>query len=137
MLIREGSAAKNFEALIPLIDEFPDMIMFCSDDKHPNDLLVGHINLLVKRAIDKGYNIWNILKAACINPVKHYGLNIGQLKENDAADLIIIDNLTDFNILKTFINGERVDWQTGPGCKARVRRKSASLRRERQSAHAR
>ena len=108
ILIREGSAAKNFEALIPLIDEFPDMIMFCSDDKHPNDLLVGHINLLVKRAIDKGYNIWNILKAACINPVKHYGLNIGQLKENDAADLIIIDNLTDFNILKTFINGELV-----------------------------
>ncbi|MBK7140174.1 MAG: adenine deaminase [Bacteroidetes bacterium] len=108
ILIREGSAAKNFEALIPLIDEFPDMIMFCSDDKHPNDLLVGHINLLVKRAIDKGYNIWNILKAACINPVKHYGLNIGQLKENDAADLIVIDNLTDFNILKTFINGELV-----------------------------
>jgi adenine deaminase len=108
ILIREGSAAKNFEALIPLIDEFPEMIMFCSDDKHPNDLLVGHINLLVKRAIEKGYNIWNILQAACTNPVKHYGLNVGQLKENDAADLIVIDNLTDFNILKTFINGELV-----------------------------
>jgi adenine deaminase len=108
ILIREGSAAKNFKALIPLIDEFPEMIMFCSDDKHPNDLLVGHINLLVKRAIEKGYNIWNILQAACTNPVKHYGLNVGQLKENDAADLIVIDNLTDFNILKTFINGELV-----------------------------
>lgn len=108
IIIREGSAAKNFEALIPLIDEFPDMIMFCSDDKHPNDLLVGHINLLIKRAIDKGYNIWNVLKAACINPVKHYGLTVGQLLKNDAADFIVIDNLKDFNILKTFINGEKV-----------------------------
>lgn len=108
IIIREGSAAKNFEALIPLIDEFPDMIMFCSDDKHPNDLLLGHINLLIKRAIDKGYNIWNVLKAACINPVKHYGLTVGQLLKNDAADFIVIDNLSDFNILKTFLNGELV-----------------------------
>lgn len=108
ILIREGSAARNFEALIPLVDEFPDHIMFCSDDKHPDNLVEGHINALIKRALASGYNFWNVLQAACINPVLHYSLNAGLLREGDAADFVIIDNVNAFNILETWIDGELV-----------------------------
>lgn len=105
ILIREGSAAKNFEVLIDLLQDYSDDIMFCSDDKHPDDLMLGHINLLVKRAIEKGIDIFNVLKAACINPVLHYKLDVGLLNINDTADFIVIDNLKDFSILQTYING--------------------------------
>jgi adenine deaminase len=108
ILIREGSAAKNFEALIGLMHNHSDNMMFCSDDKHPNDLVAGHINQLVKRALKKGIPLMNILKAACVNPVKHYGMNVGLLQTNDPADFIVVDNLSDFNILKTYINGVQV-----------------------------
>jgi adenine deaminase len=108
ILIREGSAARNFDALIPLIAEFPDRIMFCSDDKHPDNLIEGHINILVKRALRLGYDLWNVLQAACINPAVHYSLNVGLLREGDAADFIVIDNISAFNILETWIDGELV-----------------------------
>ncbi|TLV03634.1 adenine deaminase [Dyadobacter luticola] len=108
ILIREGSAARNFDALIPLIDEFPEQIMFCSDDKHPDSLVAGHINVLVKRALQLGYDIWNILLAACINPVKHYNLPVGIIREGDPADFIVVDNLQNFNILETLLNGNWV-----------------------------
>lgn len=108
VLIREGSAAKNFEALIDLLHDYPDDIMFCSDDKHPDDLLLGHINLLVKRAIGKGIDIFKVLKAACVNPVLHYRLPVGLLRAGDPADFILIDNLQEANVLETYINGELV-----------------------------
>ena len=108
ILIREGSSAKNFEALYPLIDEYPNDCMFCSDDLHPNDLVNGHINLLVKRAIKNKINLWNVLKCASINPKTHYGLNSGVLQIGDGADFIEVDNLEDFNILKTYIRGKVV-----------------------------
>lgn len=108
VLIREGSAARNFEALIDLLNDYPNEIMFCSDDKHPDDLMLGHINLLVKRAIAKGIDLFKVLQAACVNPVLHYKLDVGLLRENDVADFIIINNLQDFNILETYINGEQV-----------------------------
>ncbi|WP_394334427.1 adenine deaminase C-terminal domain-containing protein [Reichenbachiella faecimaris] len=108
ILIREGSAAKNFEALIPLLDKNYERIMFCSDDKHPDNLVEGHINLLVKRALAKGNDLYKVLQAACINPIKHYNMNVGLLHENDAADFIVIDNIEDFNIQQTWINGELV-----------------------------
>ncbi|TDE11406.1 adenine deaminase [Dyadobacter psychrotolerans] len=108
ILIREGSAARNFDALIPLLAEFPEQIMFCSDDKHPDFLVEGHINLLVKRALENGNDIWNVLHAACLNPVLHYKLPVGLLKEYDPADFIVVDNLTDFNILQTWLDGEKV-----------------------------
>lgn len=108
ILIREGSAARNFDALHPLLSEFPDSIMFCSDDKHPDNLVEGHINLLVKRALQAGHNIWNVLQAACINPVLHYHLPVGMLRLNDPADFIVTDNLHDFNITETWINGKVV-----------------------------
>lgn len=108
ILIREGSAAKNFEALIPLLDKHFENIMFCSDDKHPDNLVEGHINLLVKRALAKGNDLYKVLQAACINPVNHYNMNIGLLREGDAADFILIDNLEEFNVLQTWINGELV-----------------------------
>lgn len=108
VLIREGSAAKNFEALIPLMAQYSSRLMFCSDDKHPNDLVDGHINQLVKRALAKGYKLFDILQAACVNPVLHYRLPVGLLREGDAADFIIIDNLENFTILETYINGEKV-----------------------------
>lgn len=106
--IREGSAAKNFNALIPLIEEAPEKIMFCSDDMHPHELINGHINILVKKSISLGYNILDIIKAATLTPVKHYDLEVGLLQKNDPADFIIIDNFNDFNVLKTYIDGKLV-----------------------------
>jgi len=106
--IREGSAAKNFDAIAPLISSNPDDIMLCSDDKHPNDLLEGHINTLIKRAIQKGYSIINILRACTYNPIMHYKLDVGLLQHGDDADFIVIDNLNDFNILSTYIKGIKV-----------------------------
>ncbi|MGV3510309.1 MAG: adenine deaminase [Sphingobacteriaceae bacterium] len=108
ILIREGSAAKNFDALIDLLNDHEDDIMFCSDDKHPDSLLIGHINQLVKRALKKDIDLFKILKAACVNPVKHYKLDVGLLQESDAADFIVIDSLEEFNIKRTYINGELV-----------------------------
>jgi len=108
ILIREGSAAKNFETLYPLIDEFPGKIMLCSDDKHPNDLAVGHINMEVKRALSKGLDLMNVLRCCTYNPVKHYNLDIGLLQPGDAADFIRVDNLDDFNILATYVDGQKV-----------------------------
>ena len=108
VLIREGSAAKNFEALIDLLNDYPNEIMFCSDDKHPDDLVIGHINLLVKRALAKGVDLFKVLQAACINPVLHYKLEVGLLQENEAADFIIINNLQEFDILETYIDGNLV-----------------------------
>ncbi|GAB4037614.1 adenine deaminase [Spirosoma jeollabukense] len=108
ILIREGSAARNFEALIPLLTEFPTQIMFCSDDKHPDTLGEGHINQLVVRALEKGHSIWNVLRAACLNPVLHYRLPVGLLREGDPADYIVVDNLASFRVQQTVINGEVV-----------------------------
>lgn len=108
ILIREGSAAKNFDALCFLIEEHPDRCMFCSDDKHPNDLARGHINEVVKRALDMGMDRMRVLRCACVNPVLHYGLDVGLLQTGDAADFIVVDNFEEFNILKTYINGELV-----------------------------
>lgn len=106
--IREGSSAKNFEALYPLIDEFPHACMFCSDDLHPDDLVQGHINLLVKRGLDKGLNLWNLLRVASLNPREHYGLASGLLRVGESADFIEVDNLQVFTVLKTYIKGEVV-----------------------------
>ena len=108
VLIREGSAAKNFEALIDLLPENYSNMMFCSDDKHPDDLIVGHINLLCARAVAKGFDLFKILQMACINPVKHYKMNIGLLQKNDAADFIVVEDLTNFKVLQTYIDGELV-----------------------------
>lgn len=108
ILIREGSAARNFDALISLMHKHWQMMMFCSDDKHPDSLVAGHINELVKRAIASGIDVLKVLQAACVNPVKHYGLEVGLLQPGDPADFIIADNLTDFRVLQTFINGELV-----------------------------
>ncbi|MEO5674124.1 MAG: adenine deaminase [Chitinophagales bacterium] len=108
ILIREGSAAKNFEALISLLDEFPDMIMFCSDDKHPDDLVKGHMNELVIRALNHGCDMWNVLRAVTLNPVLHYKLECGLLRLGDSADFIVIDNFTKFNVLRTVVCGELI-----------------------------
>jgi adenine deaminase len=108
ILIREGSAAKNFEALIGLMNEHYEMMMFCSDDKHPDSLADGHINQLCARAVAKGIDIFKVLQAACINPVKHYKMNIGLLNEGDAADFIIVKDLKDFNVVQTYVDGELV-----------------------------
>ncbi|MDP3392306.1 adenine deaminase [Sediminibacterium sp.] len=106
IIIREGSAAKNFEALAELIDDHPNSIMLCSDDKHPDSLVEGHINQLCARAVAKGLDVFKVLKAACINPVKHYGLNIGTLQVGDPADFIIVEDLNHFKVLQTYIDGQ-------------------------------
>lgn len=108
ILIREGSAARNFEALHRLISEYPDQVMLCSDDKHPDELIRGHINEVVKRALAKGHDLFDVLRAASVNPVLHYRLPVGLLRPGDPADFIVVDDLEHFNVLATYINGEKV-----------------------------
>jgi len=108
ILIREGSAAKNFEALIDLMHDYPNHMMFCSDDKHPDSLVEGHINQLCARAVAKGIPLFHVLQAACINPVVHYKTEVGLLQPGDAADFILVKNLESFEVSKTYINGELV-----------------------------
>ncbi|MCX5816674.1 MAG: adenine deaminase [Proteobacteria bacterium] len=108
LIVREGSAAKNFDVLSPLILKYSDQCMLCSDDKHPDDLITGHINELVKRALRMEIDVMTVLKCACVNPVIHYGLDTGLLRSGDYADFIEVDNLERFDILRTYINGEVV-----------------------------
>ncbi|KKG10961.1 adenine deaminase [Methanosarcina sp. 2.H.A.1B.4] len=109
ILIREGSSARNFETLYSLIDEYPEAVMLCTDDSHPDTLIYeGHIDKLVRRGQEKGLDIYNLIRAAVINPVEHYGLDVGLLHEGDPADFIIVDDLKAFNVLSTFIDGECV-----------------------------
>lgn len=108
ILIREGSAAKNFEALAGLLNDHPEMIMFCSDDKHPDSLVEGHINQLCARAVAKGIDVFKVIQAACINPVLHYKLDVGLLKVGDAADFILAEDLKHFRISHTYIDGQLV-----------------------------
>jgi len=108
ILIREGSAAKNFEALIDLLPDHYQNMMFCSDDKHPDDLILGHINQLCARAVAKGIDVFKVLQVACINPVHHYNMTVGTLQVNEAADFIVVENLIDFQVKQTYIDGELV-----------------------------
>lgn len=108
IIIREGSAAKNFNALAPLLHEHWQQMMFCSDDKHPDSLLEGHINQLAARAVALGVDVFKVLTVACLNPIHHYGLDVGQLRIGDPADCILVEDLTHFKVLQTWINGELV-----------------------------
>ena len=108
IIIREGSAAKNFEALIDLVNDHYNNIMFCSDDKHPDSLVAGHINQLCARAVAKRINVFKVLEAACINPVLHYKLHVGLLREGDAADFILVEDLQHFKVIQTYIDGTLV-----------------------------
>ncbi|HPI55672.1 MAG TPA: adenine deaminase C-terminal domain-containing protein, partial [Chitinophagaceae bacterium] len=108
ILIREGSAAKNFDALIDLLPQHWQQMMFCCDDKHPDELVLHHMNHHVKRALAKGMDLFKVLTVACINPIEHYKMDVGQLRVGDKADFIIIDNLEQFTILKTVIEGQTV-----------------------------
>jgi adenine deaminase len=106
--IREGSAARNFDALYTLLGEYPGQTMLCSDDKHPDELLVGHINKLVLRAVERGIDLYDALRAACITPIEHYKLTVGQLRVGDPADFIEVDSLEGLNVLRTWIDGRLV-----------------------------
>lgn len=108
ILIREGSAAKNFDALIGLLDTYPEKIMFCSDDKHPDSLVAEHINELCARAVKKGVDVFKVLRAACVNPVLHYRLDSGLVREGDPADFILLEDLENFNVRATYIHGKKV-----------------------------
>lgn len=106
--VREGSAAKNFEALVDLLKDHADHVLFCSDDKHPDDLVEGHINQMIARALKKGYDPVKVLKSVILNPIEHYKLEVGRLQIGDPADMIVINNLTDFNVLQTYVDGVKV-----------------------------
>ncbi|MFY8214634.1 MAG: adenine deaminase [Flavobacterium sp.] len=108
VIIREGSAAKNFDALIELAHEYYERLFFCSDDKHPDDLLLGHINDLCARAVAKGVDVFKVLQMACLNPVEHYNMHVGTLRANDPADFIIVEDLIHFKVKATYINGNLV-----------------------------
>ncbi|MEH6679862.1 MAG: adenine deaminase [Sediminicola sp.] len=106
IIIREGSAAKNFDALISLLPENWENMMFCSDDKHPDDLILGHINVLCARAVALGMDVFKILEVACTNPIVHYNMQVGQLRVGDPADFILVKDLVDFKVLQTYIDGK-------------------------------
>lgn len=108
ILIREGSAARNFDTLHPLISEWPDRVMFCSDDKHPDDLLEGHINRLITRALALGHELFTVLRCASLNPVRHYRLPVGLLRVGDAMDAVAVEDLQSFRVLATWIDGQQV-----------------------------
>lgn len=109
--IREGSAARNFDELAPLIATHPEKIMFCSDDMHPDALLKGHINLLVKRALNLGYPLMNVLRACTLNPVRHYSLKSGLLQAGDPANFIIVSNFETPDIMEVWMNGRKMPLQ--------------------------
>ncbi|MGQ1889514.1 adenine deaminase [Thermophagus sp. OGC60D27] len=107
--IRQGSAAKNFDALAPLFDSHPDVLMLCTDDSHPHELIKdGHIDKLIKIGIEKGIDVFKLLRAASLIPVEYYKLPVGLLREGDPADFIVIDDPSSFNVLESYINGEKV-----------------------------
>lgn len=108
VLIREGSAARNFEALCGILEQFPQQAMFCSDDKHPDDLLEGHINVMVRMALQSGVDALKVLRAATLNPVRHYRMPLGLLQEGDRADFIVASNWDDFRIEQVYIGGAKV-----------------------------
>lgn len=108
ILIREGSAAKNYKNLIPLIKDYPDAVMFCTDDCHPDYLQKGHINKIVAQAIKEGYNLFDVLKATCINPVLHYKIPVGFIQEGSSPDFVVVSDLVNFDVLETYIKGEKV-----------------------------
>lgn len=108
ILIREGSAAKNFDALHPILANHANRCMFCSDDKHPDDLVLGHINHHVRRAVELGYDRMSMIRCATLNPVRHYQLDVGLLQPGDPADFIEVANLDDFSVLRTWIEGRLV-----------------------------
>ena len=105
ILIREGSAAKNFDALHSLISSHPQHVMLCSDDKHPDALVQGHINVLVRRAMECGHSLFDVLRVACVNPVLHYGLPVGLLRIGDRADFIVMDSVESGSVKETFVHG--------------------------------
>lgn len=108
ILIREGSAAKNFDALIGLMHDHSEVLMFCSDDKHPDSLVLGHINNLCARAVGLGHDVFNVLRSACLNPIAHYNMPVGQLQVGDAADFILVEDLSAFRVKHTWIGGQLV-----------------------------
>jgi len=108
IMIREGSAARNLNALKSLIKSNPDMVMLCTDDLHPEMLAKNHINKIAARLIKEGFNIFDVFKSCTINPAEHYKLNAGLLRIGDPADIIIVDNPSEMSVLETWINGEKV-----------------------------
>jgi len=138
ILIREGSAAKNFEALIGLLNDWPEMMMFCSDDKHPDSLVESHINQLCARAVAKGIDVFKVLQAACINPILHYKLDVGQLHIDDFADFIVVEDLVNFKVKQTYIDGKLLaedgktvgDWVTSIEEKESVNHFSCGFKKE-------
>ena len=109
IMIREGTAARNLEALLPLLcDKYSERCMFCTDDKHPNDLLEkGHIDYIVKKAIGLGADPITAVKVACHNAARYFLLNNrGAIAPGYLGDFVVIDNFQDFNIEKVYKKGE-------------------------------
>ncbi|MCF8357528.1 MAG: adenine deaminase [Prolixibacteraceae bacterium] len=105
IILRNSSASRDFLHLISLIETHPNKTMMCTDDCHPDDLEKGYINEMVKTAIEKGYNVFDVISIASKNAKDHYGTETGLLQLYDPADFIVIDNFKNFNIKKVFVNG--------------------------------
>jgi len=108
ILIREGSAARNLDSLKDLFRTNPESVMICSDDLHPEMLKIRHINKLISKLINEGYNMFDVIRSATINPAEHYSLESGMLREGDNADFIIVNNPGKMDVLETWISGKKV-----------------------------
>jgi len=108
IIIREGSAARNLDALKELYKIDPKNLMLCSDDLHPEMLEKRHINKIIAKLISEGYDPFDVIKSATVNPAEHYKLDAGMLKHGDKADLILVDSLDEMNVLETWIDGIKV-----------------------------
>jgi len=106
--IREGSAARNLNALKSLLTSHPEKVMLCSDDIHPEMLAKRHINKLVSQLLNEGFDKFDVLRSCTINPVKHYDLDAGLLQKEQAADFIVVEDYMSMDVIETWINGEKV-----------------------------
>jgi adenine deaminase len=108
ILIREGSAARNFDALSPLLRSDPARCMFCCDDLHPDELVRHHIDAHVRRGLAAGAHRLDVLTVASVNPVRHYGLDVGLLQVGDAADFIVFEGWRRLAVRRTYLRGRLV-----------------------------
>ncbi len=108
ILIREGSAARNFAALAPLLRAHAERCMFCCDDLHPDLLMRRHLDEHVRRALALGVDRFDVLACSSVNPVRHYGLDVGLLREGDPADFIEVESWRRFRVRRTWLGGRLV-----------------------------
>lgn len=109
VLIREGSAARNLDALFPLMKSNPESVMACTDDAHPDDIRArGHIEKFYRRAVAEGVSVFDIFRILTLNPIEHYKLDCGALRIGDKADFVMVSDLEKYDVCRVYLAGKKV-----------------------------